>query len=180
MSKVEEMENNLIVSFIGEDRPGLVEEISEVVVAHEGNWLESRMAKLAGKFTGIIQIAVGSDSVHQLDSALQNLKSPELELMVEIGSSSADESGNLLTLSILGLDRPGIVRDVTQALSEQGANILEMSTDIMPAAMTGGSMFNATAIIEGGLDQDLDSLMERLEAVALALGVDIDLSEDLD
>ena len=47
---------DLVLTLIGPDRPGLVEAVAEVVAAHGGNWLESRMARLAGKFAGILRI----------------------------------------------------------------------------------------------------------------------------
>ena len=44
------MSVNLVLTVIGKDRPGIVELLSQIVAAHEGNWLESRMAHLAGEF----------------------------------------------------------------------------------------------------------------------------------
>jgi hypothetical protein len=37
----------------GKDRPGLVEAPSEALAAHHGNWLESRIAGLGGRFAAI-------------------------------------------------------------------------------------------------------------------------------
>jgi glycine cleavage system regulatory protein len=41
------MATSLVVTVIGNDRPGIVERLSEVVLAAEANWEESRMARLA-------------------------------------------------------------------------------------------------------------------------------------
>ena len=49
--------NSLVLTLIGPDRPGLVERVSDVVASHGGNWLESRMAHLAGQFAGKLDIA---------------------------------------------------------------------------------------------------------------------------
>ena len=46
------MGTSLVVTVIGNDRPGIVERLSDVVLAAEANWEESRMARLAGKFEG--------------------------------------------------------------------------------------------------------------------------------
>ena len=36
---------NLLLTYVGEDRPGIVQELSALVSAHEGNWLESKMSR---------------------------------------------------------------------------------------------------------------------------------------
>ena len=50
------MARALVMTVIGEDRPGLVEALAELIAAHEGSWDESRMARLAGHFAGVVQI----------------------------------------------------------------------------------------------------------------------------
>ncbi len=52
------MGTSLVVTVIGNDRPGIVERLSEVVLGAGANWEESRMARLAGKFAGILRISV--------------------------------------------------------------------------------------------------------------------------
>ena len=52
------MPTSLVLTVLGEDRPGLVEALSHIIAAHEGNWLESRMAHLAGQFAGILRASV--------------------------------------------------------------------------------------------------------------------------
>ena len=47
------MQTSFIITFIGDDRPGLVEQLSAAIEQSGGNWLESRMSHLAGKFAGI-------------------------------------------------------------------------------------------------------------------------------
>ena len=54
------MSTSLVVTVIGNDRPGIVERLSEVVLTAGANWEESRMARLAGKFAGILRISVAS------------------------------------------------------------------------------------------------------------------------
>ena len=50
------MRSQLVLTVIGRDRPGLVEAIASQIAKHGGNWEESRMAHLAGKFAGILRI----------------------------------------------------------------------------------------------------------------------------
>ena len=52
---------NLVLTLIGPDRPGLVEAVAQPIAANGGNWLESRMAHLGGKFAGILRVDVPAD-----------------------------------------------------------------------------------------------------------------------
>src|SRR5581483_12122181 len=69
---------NLVVMLIGPDRPGLVQALAAVIAEHGGNWLEGRMAQLAGKFAGILRIEVAPESLRALTSALERLQADGL------------------------------------------------------------------------------------------------------
>src|SRR5687768_16438432 len=63
----------LVMTLIGEDRPGLVEQLASLVVTHGGNWLESRMSHLGGHFAGILRISIPANEQTGLVTALENL-----------------------------------------------------------------------------------------------------------
>ena len=63
----------LVLTVIGEDRPGLVESLAEVISTHDGNWDKSRMARLAGHFAGVVQIHLPDDRADALIAALPGL-----------------------------------------------------------------------------------------------------------
>jgi len=170
---------SLVISFIGDDRPGLVEQFSEVVSRHDGNWLESRMSQLAGKFAGIVRVGVASRQAPDLSAELKGLASPGMSVLVEESNASeADPAVNLIQLSILGLDRPGIVREIAQALARNSINVIEMTTDISNAPMTGELLFNADAWVQAPETADLQEIQEQLEATADDLAVDIEIQID--
>ena len=52
------MTSAMVFTFVGADKPGLVEKLAQTVGQHGGNWLESRMSELAGQFAGIVQVEV--------------------------------------------------------------------------------------------------------------------------
>lgn len=173
------MRTSVVFAFIGEDKPGLIESISEVVASHEGNWLESRMNQLAGKFAGIIQLGVDDMQVVALTAALKELESAGLSVLIEESDNEKDSAATrILQLNILGLDRPGIVHEVAHALARQAINVAEMTTDITTAAMTGELLFNAQASIEVPESVDLYHLEEQLDLISNELAVDIDLIVD--
>ena len=171
------MRKNLILTFIGEDKPGLVESISAVINNHDGNWLESRLSQLAGQFAGIIQIGVDTDQANALINSLEGLKDQGLNIVLKEGAETRDTSIATHKLTLLGLDRPGIVKDVSSALSDQRINVLELNTNIVKAAMTEEPMFEAEAIVEYAASTDLMVLAEQLELISAELGIDIELDD---
>ena len=68
------MTQHLVLTVIGDDRPGLVGELSATISAHQGNWLESSMAQLAGKFAGIVEVSIDAAQADALSKALGELK----------------------------------------------------------------------------------------------------------
>lgn len=168
----------LVLTILGEDRPGLVESVAQVIALHDGNWLESRMARLAGKFAGILRASVPSTNMQALTTALERLEGHGLRVMIEWSPSEAAAEGyRQLTLNVIGNDRLGIIRDISQALARRGINIDELHTAYMSAPMTGETLFKATAQLRVPLQVSLADLQEHLEKLAHDLMVDIDLAD---
>ena len=75
------MQHTLVMTVIGPDRPGLVEAIATEVRRHDGNWLESRMARLGGQFAGILRVQVPADSEGALTQALRGMSAAPVSRM---------------------------------------------------------------------------------------------------
>ena len=56
------MQRLLVMTVIGQDRPGLVESVAALVAENGGNWLESRMSRLGGHFAGILRVEVPGEN----------------------------------------------------------------------------------------------------------------------
>ena len=110
---------SLVLTVIGDDRPGLVEQLATAISKHGGNWLESSMAHLSGKFAGIVCVTVGENDVEALKKEFAALAG--LRITAEVAESAdatpAKPSGRRLKLSLVGHDRIGIVREVSQVLA---------------------------------------------------------------
>lgn len=165
------MDGIAVLTCIGQDRPGLVNAIAEQISAAGGNWLESRLEHLAGQFAGIVQVRVPEDRIPALTEALQAL--PGLSVTLAQGHAEPETALIPLSLSLLGHDRPGIVRDVTQALTRLGVNIEEFSSAIESAPFTGEEMFRAT--LKLGLPEHVssDEVQRVLERLADEIMVDL-------
>jgi glycine cleavage system regulatory protein len=169
---------DLVLTLIGPDRPGLVEAVAEVVASHGGNWLESRMAHLAGQFAGILRIEVPEDKAQAVLAGLAALEARGLRIVGEPGEAEArTKAGRTLDLELVGLDRPGIVREISQLLANGGANVEELATDRSSAPMSGEMLFHAKARVRLPTDADLATLRSALERLASDLMIEIRLVE---
>ena len=172
------MHSSLVFTFLGQDRPGLVERLADIVADHQGNWLESRMTQLAGQFAGIVRVTVAENDVDELSNALSSLNIEGLTIHIQPGATDAATraSNKLCKLHILGNDRPGIVREVSRALKQQHINVIEMSSNVTSAAMSGDALFEAHVSAEMPAGCDFDELEDSLDQIAEQLSVDIVLS----
>ncbi len=173
------MKVSIVLTLIGPDRPGLVELVAETVSAREGNWLESRMSRLAGQFAGILLVEIDEERSGELLRALTELESAGLRVLVErIPGSGAPDGGRELTLALLGTDRPGIVKEISQALAQRGVNVDELRTERVTAPMSGEPLFRAEASLRVPYGVPVDKLRTDLEKISGDLMVDIELAED--
>jgi glycine cleavage system regulatory protein len=167
------MRTSLVLTVIGADRPGIVEQLSDQVLAAGANWEESTMARLAGKFAGLLRVSVDGDRADRLAAALRALSSGDLTIVVE--RSGEVDAGRFvaLTIEIIGSDRPGIVRDIAHVLAQNGINIEELETEVTSAAMSGEMLFRARARVRLPEGRSIGEIREILEALADNLMVDL-------
>ena len=168
----------LVLTAIGEDRPGLVEILSRTVEAHGGNWLESRMSRLANRFAGILLVSVPETAADTLTVALQALDSEGLRVTVENSALAVPSATQrIVRLELVGQDRPGIIRQVSEALARHGISIDELVTGVESASWSGETHCRIRADLRLPAEVDIDRLRGGLEALANELMVDIAFDE---
>lgn len=172
------MMTSIVLTVIGEDKPGLVSAISQKITAGGGNWLDSRMASLGGKFAGLMLVSVPDTKAEALISSLQELEQQGLRLVIERGTGAAAAGGRPLTLELTGHDRPGIVRDISDALARQQVNIEEMETAFFSGSFSGEDMFEMRATLRVPADVTEAVLRQTIENLANNLMVDISFDAD--
>jgi glycine cleavage system regulatory protein len=170
------MQLALVMTVIGEDRPGLVDSVAGIVAGQGGNWLESRMSRLGGQFAGILRVQISADKEAALVRSLKHLETEGLTIVVHVDRPQPEESESALTyLEIVGQDRPGIVHQITHALASHKVNVEELKTECSSAAMSGEMLFKAEAKLKLPSSCKLGELRNELERIAEDLIVDINL-----
>lgn len=167
------MTTYLVLTIIGEDRPGIVESLAEIISDHSGNWLESSMSQLAGKFAGILRVSVKEAKCEALINSLENL-SKNLKLIIEkVSSENYKEVRQIVEVRLIGNDRPGIIREISKTVTDLAVNFEKLTSECAPAPMSGDALFKASASLKIPKGVSVDLLKRALENLADDLIVDI-------
>ena len=172
------MTTSLVVTVIGPDRPGIVNQLSDVAQRLGANWAASRMANLAGQFAGMVHFEVADDRGEALAAALGALESPALHVVIARSQGGgAATARRQVRLELVGHDRPGIVRDLSGSLAQRGVSIEELETHVSSAAMSGESLFKVKALLAVPASLPDAELRRGLEALANEMMVDVELGD---
>lgn len=166
------MDKSLVMTVIGNDRPGLVETLARTVSEHGGNWMESRMSHLAGKFAGIVRVTVAADRVSSLVETLRGEDLGGLTVIAEPGAEAPPPAATI-RLELIGADHIGIIRDIAALLHQLGANVEELTSDCIDAPMSAQMLFKATVLLKLPPEVSETDLRDALEDLASDLVVDI-------
>jgi len=169
---------SLVMTLLGKDQPGIVERVSAVVAEHGGNWEQSQMARLSGRFAGFIRISTPPDCAASLEQGLLAIAQPDLDLRVDrIDAAEPDPDTTPAHLELVGHDRPGILREITAALANQRVNVTRLETRCRSAPMSGEMLFHVDADLLCPATLTFEDLRENLEKLGHDMMVEIDLAE---
>ncbi len=172
------MQIHLVLTIIGRDRPGLVSAVSETIAAGGGNWLDTRMARLSGQFAGMLLVAIAPEKADALVASLRELEAQGLRFIIEKSDAPPPIAGRALRLELVGLDRPGIIRDISHVLAAKNVSIAELESECVSGSFSGEAMFKAKARLILPDDLPLEDLRQSLEALAQELMVDLSLDDN--
>ena len=172
------MSTSIVLTVVSEDRPGIVETLSELLTEHGGNWAESSMLSMAGQFAGILLASVPDQNVEAFVAGLARLESEGMQIVSRhSGSVPGPVAERKFTLDLVGQDRPGIVLDITRILTKHQVNVRELETHCQSASMSGENLFLTHARLLIPADASIEDLQVELENLANELMVDIKLEE---
>ncbi len=167
------MNSHLVLTILGPDRTGLVEAVADAVAKHDGSWMESRMARLAGQFAGILRVECPASAQAALESDLLSLSGRGLTVSIGADVISGEPSGPILNIDIAGHDEPGIVKRIASSLAALGVNVEELETSLESAPMAGHLLFCTRGKVSLPSDLSPAELIEALEKLGSDLTVDV-------
>ena len=174
------MRTQLLVTSVGEDRPGIVARLTEVFLSHGANLEERRMAILGGEFAAIMLISLATEQEPALGAALAKLHQEGIVVNLKrAAQSKVDrmEGYSSYRIKLTGADHEGIVFRVSSYLKDNSINIQAVDTQVVNAPETGSPLFQMTASLLVPPAVRVAEVRKDLNRIADEESVDIDLHE---
>jgi len=167
----------VILSALASDRPGLTKALADAIHAAGGNWLESHLSRLGGKYVGSVLVDLDHAALPELEAQVRAVDGVGLTVSLVPAEETGTPGGQSLTIELLGQDRPGIIREVTAVLAALGVNIDSLDTGLQAGAWSGESLFRAE--IAATLPEHVapTEVQDALEALSGELMVDFTFAQ---
>lgn len=168
----------LVITTVGPDRRGIVEKVTQIMVSHQANIEESRMARLGGEFAVIMLLSLPEEKRVGLLAGLEALQTFDLTVFSRPTSLTRLEKFQGFVpyeISVVGADHEGIVHSVARYLFEEQIQVESMDTHISRAPNTGTPIFSMYALVAVPPSVTLPALRQKLAGLADDLGVDIEV-----
>ncbi|ESP93882.1 MULTISPECIES: glycine cleavage system protein R [Pseudoalteromonas] len=123
--------HQLVLTAIGEDRSGIVSELTQLVSECNCNIIDSRIAILGNEFTFIMLLAGDMAAISRVEHTLP-VKSMELGLLTMMKRTSSHTESDYsagYTLEYTGIDTQGTLSRVTRFFAEQNISICSLKSD---------------------------------------------------
>lgn len=166
--------NQLAISAIGEDKPGIVDELSRCIMSSGCGIVDSRMTILGGDFAILMLVDGNWNSLAKLETQLQPL-GERLGLTITARRTSPKEPRRDLLpygIDVAAMDQPGIVHNLARFFSQRQINIQEMVTSSYAAAHTGTPMFTVHMTVDIPASLQISTLREEFMDVCDQLNLD--------
>ena len=172
------MPTKLVISALGADRPGIVDELSNIIYSHALNVEDSRMSVLGGEFAILLLVSGEQSSVDALQAQLSDIEdSLKMRLLLKATTDlTATENTMPYSVEVAALDHPGIVRNIASFFSNQNINIVNLQTESYSAPHTGSPMFALHMTIGISADTNISQLRETFMQVCDELNLDAELT----
>ncbi len=163
----------MVITLTATDRPGVIDQLAQVISQHDGNWLDASLARLAGHFAGVVLVSIPGSQEASLCDGLRALEAHGIEAQCTGATPTPEAAGKLYQLELVGSDRPGIVGQLSESLAEHSVNVERLDTRRESGSMSGAPLFRATAQLRLPADLDEEHLIGELEALAADLQVSV-------
>ena len=164
----------VVITAVGEDRTGIVNELSNEILEDGGNVEDSRMAVLGGAFSIIMLVAGEQEAIDKLLTGIPKLEQKLGLTMVIKKTEPKPQDAPLIPyrVDIVSMDHPGIVHDVADFFAQREINIEDMSTATYAAAHTGTPMFSMHVTIAVDAESPIAELRNEFQEFCDDLNLD--------
>jgi len=164
---------SILISVLGDDKPGLLDSLSEIIVSNDGDWIESNMSTVEAKFAGILRVNVPPKNAKKL---IKELTSSKLGLQIACEETAHVTFSDFKSYNIqlIGQNHVGIINKLSHVLTyELKANVEGIKTEIIDASMSGEQLFKAQITLHLPKSVDERLIKDKLELIADEMMVEI-------
>ena len=164
---------SILISVLGDDKPGLLDSLSEIIVSNDGDWVESNMSTVEAKFAGILRVNVPAKNSKKL---MKELTSSKLGLQIACEETVPVKISDFKSYNIelIGQNHVGIINQLSHVLTyDLKANVEGIKTEIIDASMSGEQLFKAQINLHLPTSIDERLIKDKLELIADEMMVEI-------
>ena len=164
---------SILISVLGDDKPGLLDSLSEIIVSNDGDWIESNMSTVEAKFAGILRVNVPSKNASKL---MKELTSSKLGLQIACEETAPVKFSDFKSYNIelIGQNHVGIINKLSHVLThELKANVEGIKTEVIDSSMSGEQLFKAQITLHLPKSVDERLIKDKLELIADEMMVEI-------
>ena len=164
---------SILISVLGDDKPGLLDSLSEIIVSNDGDWVESNMSTVEAKFAGILRVNVPAKNSKKL---MKELTSSKLGLQIACEETAPVKFSDFKSYNIelIGQNHVGIINKLSHVLTyELKANVEGIKTEVIDASMSGEQLFKAQINLHLPTSIDERLIKHKLELIADEMMVEI-------
>jgi glycine cleavage system transcriptional repressor len=169
------MRKHLVLTASGNDRPGVIEDFTKLLLHFDGNVETSRMSRLGGAFAMLMLVSAPEESIDSLREALAELHYAKYDVhtrLTEVRDVDPSSAYTPCGITVSGADHMGIIHQVARYLAEQGINVETMNTEVVAAPMSGSPLFTMSAVVRVPGKLDIDDVRDALEFIGDEMGVE--------
>lgn len=133
----------LVLSALGHDRPGIVDQLAKAAAASGCNIEDSRMTVLGGEFAVLMLVAGNDKAIAAMEQAAPAV-GEKLGLMLlskRTRPKAPQPASRPYRIAVTALDQPGLVHELANFFSSRHLNIEALDTTTYAAPHTGSQMF---------------------------------------
>ena len=172
------MSEQLVITALGDDRPGIVDELSNALFRHKLNIEDSRMSVLGGEFAVLLLVSGEQASIDDFVADTASLEqSLNMKILVKVTSSTGSKQSMVpYTVEVVAIDHPGIVHKLASFFSSRQINIVDLHTERYAAAHTATPMFSVNMTIGIPTEMSIKALRDEFINMCDELNLDASMT----